>query len=249
MNEKTESTENTGIMKVAEAFDDGLGEVTQEDLIIPRLKIGQKQSKAEGVEGKLYVDITGNAIDEMSLVILKMHKNRVLFGEYDENNKPLCKSDNFITPNIMDGVTPMSKTCKDCAYAKWTKNTAGKSKPPKCNELWNFLVLDFDTYMPAWFSLKSKALKPARKIVSMLKLRGTIKQIPAWGFKFTTTITEVLSAKGNSYIPIFSNLVELEKDDFESMTLIHNQLINEQVNFEEEAKPEGASKAEEETDF
>jgi len=227
-----------------EPFDDGLGDVTQEDLIIPRLRVGQKQSEGD-VEGKLFIDVTGDAVEEMTLVILKMHKSRILFPEdFNLENDPLCKSDDSKVPNNAEDVfTPMSDTCADCEYAKWTKNDAGKSKPPRCNESWDFLVLDYNTFMPCWFSLKSTALKPARKIVSMLKLRGTVKKIPAWGFKFTASVSMITSPAGNSYVPVFSSLDELEADDFEQMTLIHNQLSGEQANFEDE-KPVG-QKAEE----
>ena len=226
--------EQTEVATAPPVFDDGLGDVTQADLIIPRLKVGQKQS-ANDVIGKLFIDITGDAMEEITLVVLKMQKSRVLFPEvFSRENEPLCKSDNNKTPNeTEDGFVPMADNCSVCEYAKWGKSDNGKSKPPRCNETWNFLVLEYDTFMPCWFSLKSTALKPARKIVSMLKMRGTAKKIPAWGFKFTASVKEISSAAGNSYIPAFSNLEELDKDDFESMTLIHNQLAGETAGFDE----------------
>lgn len=216
-------------------FDDGLGEVSQEDLIIPRLKIGQAQSDGD-VAGKLFIDITGDVIDEMELVLLKLTKGRVLFPEdFSRDSEPLCKSQNFKTPE--ESVeSPMSTECKECPYAKWTKSSTRKNKPPRCNEVWNLLVLDYENYVPCWLSLKSTALKPARKIISMLKLRGTAKRIPCWGFKFTITINIRTGDSGNSYVPAFSALTELGSDDMESMELIHAQLASEQVNFDEEAE-------------
>lgn len=221
------ATTNTEV--VPEPFDDGMGDITSEDLIIPRLKVGQKQSPGD-VSGKLFIDVTGDTVDEMQLVLLKMNKSRVLFPEdFSRDSEPLCKSQDFITPEISDGLPPMADECSKCSYAKWTIGDSGKQKPPGCQETWNFLVLDFDSYMPCWFSLKSTALKPARKIISMLKMRGTAKRIPAWGFKFTVNVDVRTGDSGDSYLPVFSGLTELSGFDRETMKLIHDQLAGESV--------------------
>lgn len=214
-----------------EPFDDGMGEITQEDLIIPRLKVGQKQSPGD-VAGKLFIDVTGDVNDEMKLVLLKIKKSRVLFPQdFSRDAEPLCRSQNFITPETdNEKFEPLAEACADCEYSKWTKSDSQKSKPPRCNEVWNFLVVDIETYMPAWFSLKSTALKPARKIISMLKLRGTAKRIPAWGFSFLVSIDSRPGDSGDSFIPVFSDLNELSKDDRENMNLIHDQLVDEEIN-------------------
>lgn len=224
-------------LPAVQPFDDGLGEVTQEDLIIPRLRVGQKQSD-EAVTGKLFIDITGDVSEEMELVLLKMNKGAVLWPKpFSRDSEPLCKSNDFIVPDpkIKD---PMATTCAECAYSKWTKGTGKKSTPPKCKETWNFLVLDYVNYMPAWFSLKSTALKPARKIISMLKLRGTAKKIPCWGFKFQVTVEKRLDDSGDSYLPVFSSLKELEADEREGIDFIHAQLAGEKAGFDE---PDGGS--------
>jgi len=221
------STEMT--TQETEPFDDGMGEITQDDLIIPRLKVGQKQSPGD-VAGKLFIDVTGDMVDEMQLVLLKLNKSRVLFPEdFSRDSEPLCKSQNFITPETSDKFTTMADKCSECTYGKWAKSNSGKQKPPRCQETWNFLVLDFESYMPCWFSLKSTALKPARKIISMLKLRGTAKRIPAWGFKFTVNVDARIGDSGDSYLPVFSALQELSTEDRRSMDLIHDQLAGETV--------------------
>ena len=253
--EETKETETTELattesnLPVTQPFNDGLGEITQDDLIIPRLKVGQSQSEGD-VAGKLYIDVTSDVKEEMELVLIKLNKSRVLFPEkFSRDSEPLCRSQNFVTPeNDSDVFSPMSETCADCAYSKWSKNESGKASPPRCQEVWNMLVLDFETFMPCWFSLKSTALKPARKIISMLKLRGTAKRIPAWGFKFTVEVTERSGDSGNSYIPSFSSLTELDGEDRENMNLIQNQLAGEQASFDEEQTEGDATPAKEETD-
>ncbi len=213
-----------------EPFDDGLGEINQDDLIIPRLKVGQSQSPGD-VAGKLFIDVTGDTTDQIELVLLKLNKSRVLFPEkFSKDSEPLCRSQDFVVPEAdNDKISPMAETCAKCAYAKWSKDDTGKGKPPRCNEVWNMLVLDFETYIPAWFSLKSTALKPGRKIISMLKLRGTAKKIPAWGFKFTVNVDTRSGDGGTSYIPVFSSLTKLAGEDRDNMNLIHAQLAGESV--------------------
>jgi len=229
-------------------FDDGLGEITNEDLIIPRLKIGQNQSPGD-VAGKLFIDVTGDAVDEMEIVILRLKKSRVLFPEdFSRESVPLCRSSNFIAPDEIEDACTMADNCDDCAYSKWTKNEKGKSKPPRCSEVWNFLILDFDTFMPAWFSLKSTALKPARKIVSMIKLRGRSKRIPSWGYKTTLNVDTRSGDAGDSYIPAFSGLTELTGEDRGNMNSVQSQLSEEAVNLDVECADEAPAR-EDETDF
>lgn len=218
-------------------FDDGLGEACPEDFIVPTIKVGQDKHPPE-VLGKLFIDIENDAIDEMTLVVLRRHKERVLFDEdYDEGNKPLCKSSNFITPNICEDFVPMNDVCEECKYSKWTKSSSRKMKPPRCSEVWFYLTIDYDTFMPAWFPLKSKALKPAKKLYSMLKVRGKIKKIPAWGFKFAVTVALDHSGRGPSYVPVFSGLTELEKDELEDTTETQKQFINIKTDFDDNTPP------------
>jgi hypothetical protein len=228
-----------------EPFDDGLGDITQEDLIIPRLKIGQRQSPGD-VAGKLFLDISGDTMDTMELVLLRMNKSRVLFPEdFSRDSKPLCRSQDFKCPETNnDGFEPMAESCAECPYGKWTKGSNGSSKPPRCNEVWNFLVLDYETYMPAWFSLKSTAIKPARKIVSMLKLRGTAKLIPSWHFRFSVEVEMRSGAAGDSFVPVFSSLTLLDDEDRENMDIIQKQLAGEQVSFEDTDSPESGESVE-----
>ena len=222
-------------------FDDGMGEITQDDLIIPRLKVGQSQSLGD-VAGKLFIDVSGDVADEMELVLLKIHKSRVLFPEkFSRDSEPLCRSQDFIVPeDLGEGIEPMAASCADCPYGKWTKGaTPKKNTPPRCSEVWNFLVLDYESFMPVWFSLKSTALKPARKIVSMLKLRGTARMIPAWGFKFKANVEVRSGDSGESYLPVFSELTELDPEDRKNMDLIHNQLADETAGFDQEGESAG----------
>jgi len=219
------------------AFDDGLGEITADDLIIPRLIVSQDQHKLPAEQtGKLYCDVTGDASEKMTMAIIKLTKSRILFpATYKKDNEPLCRSHNFTHPaDDIDGAKAMCTDCESCEYSKWSADA-----PPRCQECWNLLVVDLESYMPMWFTVKSKSLKPTRKIVSALKMRTGAKRIPVWGISFDVRVEVSPGDSGDSYIPVFSGLAELSADERETMNIIHGQLVNEHVkDLPEGVKPE-----------
>jgi len=232
----TKATETKEVATTEEAglpadtnFDDGLGELDSSDLIIPRLVVAQDNSVdvPDEAKGTLYCDVTGDSHTEMNLAIIKFAKSRILFPEkYKKGNDPLCRSHDFITPaDDIDDAMPMSDNCADCDYSKWSKGNT----PPSCNECWNLLVVDLDSYLPAWFTLKSTALKTGRKLISALKMRSSAQKIPVWGFSFSAAVEERVGDSGNSYIPTFSGITVLDGDDRENMNLIRQQLAGEGV--------------------
>ena len=234
--EKPVKEETSLAVQAAEPFDDGLGELSADDLIIPRIVVGQAQSQIpDEAKGTLYCEVTGDMKSEMTMVIIKMSKSRVLFpGKFSRNSKPLCKSSNFIIPDEIEDSEPMAVTCAECKEAKWGTNRT----PPRCNETWNLLVIDLESYTPAWFSLKSTMLKPVRKILSALKMRATAKRIPVWGFSFKVAIDVRSGTGGDSFVPVFSNIKELDEADTGNMSTVRQQLAGEQITPEDYERDE-----------
>jgi len=237
-------------------FDDGLGALDQGDLIIPRLNIVQKTTPDADPEsiGKLAINITGDATEEMKVVLIKFSKSRVLFPEkYSKDNEPLCRSHDFLFPaNDIEGAEPMNDNCqlipgdkkkRACEYANW----GAKNEPPRCQEVWNMLIVDLENYMPMWLSLKSTALAPIRKMVSSISMISRAKRIPMWGMKFDIKVKFNESDSGDYYTPIFSGLSLLDADDAENMGLIRGELVD--VDIKDLVEPEQAQEAAEEEAF
>lgn len=217
----------TTALATNEPFDDGLEALGQGDLIIPRLTIGQPQTDGilEEHKGMLLVNVTGEAASELKLVAIKLSKSRIMFpAKYKKDNDPLCRSHDFIVPaDDIEGAEAMSEKCETCKYSKWSKNEA-----PPCNEVWNFLVIDTESYMPMWFSVKSTGIKGAKRLVSALKLMSQAKRLPLWGFGFV--LSTQLQDDGNPYyIPVFSKPAALDSDELESMNMIRDQMQNADV--------------------
>lgn len=243
----TELTTTNGNLPAAnDQFETGLEALGQGDVIIPRLTITQPTTpdiSADNV-GKFCINITGDYYAAMHLCCLKLAKGRLLWpAEYSKDNEPLCRSHDFINPaNDIEGATPMCHTCtiipgtKDehhCPYANWGTDKKGKIIPPRCQEVWNMLVLDLETYMPMFLSLKSTSIKPLRKLFSAISILSKAKKIPMWGWSFKAELKLENYDKGKAYVPIFSSPSALSAEEVFSMADIRQQLAGVSLRSEE----------------
>lgn len=243
------TTAGTSVAIIQEPFDNGLGELEVGDLIIPRLSITQATTPDLAPEnaGKFCINVTGDYLDKMTAVLIKLTKSRILFPEkYKRDNEPLCRSHDFKFPaNDIKGATPMCDTCglldiapgekrakHKCDYANWGKDGSA----PRCQETWNFLLVDLESYMPMFFSLKSTALKPTRKIVSAISMISQAKRLPMWGMKFDMALDKTTNDSGTFYLPVFSGLSALDKDEAAIMADIRKQLAN--VDIKDSTEPD-----------
>ena len=65
--------------------------------------------------------------------------------------------------------------------------------------------------------------------MSAIKMRSQAKKIPMWGFAFTAAVEARAGDSGNSFVPTFSGIVELEGEDQANMTIIREQLAGEDI--------------------
>lgn len=225
--------EETAVAVNQEPFETGLEELDTSDLIIPRLNITQPTTPdiEDDQRGKFAVNVTGDYHDTMRVALIKLSKSRILFPEkYNRDNEPLCRSYNFKTPDEKIespmaehcGLIPGEKKKHLCEYANWGVDGSA----PRCQETWDLLIVDLDSYIPMWFSLKSTALKPLRKIVSAISMMSNAKKVPMWRFGFDMSLEKVTNSSGTFYVPVFSGLKAIDTSDAENMDLIRGQLVN-----------------------
>lgn len=233
---------NDNLPAMNSQFESGLEELDAGDLIIPRLTITQPTTPdiSTDLVGKFAVNLTGDFHDSLDLVLIKLGKSRILFPEkYKRDNDPLCRSHNFVTPaNDIPGAVPMAESCglipgdpkkHVCPYANWTQDDKGNQSAPRCQECWNMLVVDLESYMPMWFSLKSTALKPLRKIVSAISIISQAKRQPMWAMKFSVALNKTANDSGTFYVPVFSSPTALSPEEVEAMTQIRAQLAGVEI--------------------
>lgn len=209
----------------------GLEDIVQDDLVIPRVSIGQEKTPDIPKEeiGLYRNNVSGEAFAEMSVIAILLKKTRLMMPEdYDPDNKPMCGSVDFVVPHDSFLQTPGfdqpgCDKCESCEYARWTKKSNGKPKPPRCNEVWNFLTLDenFDIF---WQSFKSSALSGVRKYVSALSMQMKIKKSNRmWAFITPQRVTETKPDSG-IFVPSFGKPELLDTDMLEAADLIREEM-------------------------
>ena len=144
----------------------GLEDVDRSDLILPRVRVIQPTSKLEGNPGQLHYNLTGEAVDAIHAVLLKMTKSRVCWDKDNLGADPLCASDDAKTPRSQYADI-YSDACASCPMAQWSDDA-----PPACRLVYNFLAADLD-HDDAIFviGLGATSAKHAKKIVSVFMLK------------------------------------------------------------------------------
>jgi hypothetical protein len=118
--------------------------------------------------------------------------------------------------------------------ARWN----GK-EPPPCNETYNLLGVMAETLLPFWWSVKSTAIAPTRRLLSAIALRARLGK-NLYDAQVTMT-SQLVSLPGKKYhVPVYT--VTWLKDASRYRDL-YRQFAQEEIErtfaAEEEASPEG----------
>lgn len=155
---------------------EGLEDMDQSDLVMPRLKIDHDS-------GKFVDNLSGAEYDKMEVILLGLIKQRILWSPEPsgDNDKPLCKSFDFqrgvpgdgfpvkasgFDPALVDaGELP----CVDCKLKEWGSHP--NRDTPWCSEQHTFALLlpmseDDPTGAPALLSVQRSAIKPSKQYLT-----------------------------------------------------------------------------------
>lgn len=184
----------------ADSMEDlGLGDVTQSDVAIPRLKILH-------AEGMFEDSLSKQKYPKMQVILLGLVKQRIMFHPVvDEGDKPQCKSPDFEHgfPNMDDEIKKEKRfpwadsnfdpsmalpltvandgydsnglpalPCASCAFKDWG---ADKSAP-RCSEQHTFPLLyaaDDGILTPALLTVQKTGIKPSKNYISTFVQRKT----------------------------------------------------------------------------
>lgn len=173
---------------------DGMGteNIDQADIIPPRMKIVQGQTKKKhGADlGTLINDIDGTCYGKKVLAIPALHfKSNICFN-----------ADLGIDCRSLDGkVATNGNLCANCGKTNFTEDAEGNSVKPDCNKLFNYIVCTEDELKEA---IKEKfALPPL--VLSFMS--SAIKQGKLMN-------TAIMMNKTRGY-PIFSQFFEIKVSD------------------------------------
>jgi hypothetical protein len=193
--------------------DDGLGDVQQSDITLPRLNIIHKEA--------LFKDSsTGAKFEVLNAIILGIVKQRIMWdSEVDEGDKPQCKSPDFNlgypqmrtdideskqfpwAASVFDETTVQLNDeglivlpCESCNFKEWTKKGT-KSVKPLCSEQWTMPLYYFlendDTPYPAIISVQRSGAKAAKTYA------GSFKAQRQPMFTVMTQVTLTQEARGS----------------------------------------------------
>lgn len=153
---------------------EGFDQMDRSDVILPRLAICQslspqlKASKPEFIKGLADGDLFNSVSEEIyggeiHLIPIQMSKSRILFNPLNQGGGIKCQSMNGI-----DGGQICPQGCAQCPNSKFAED----GTPPACNNFYNYPVVLLPAMSPAIFSMKSSAVKVAKRWNARMQLLG-----------------------------------------------------------------------------
>ena len=200
----------------------------ESDLIIPVWKIVQNSCRIEGCKpylGQFYNTVSEEYREKLeNVTFLKRQTGRVLFPRENYSGDRLCWSDDNIVPsNTVEA--PKCENCKDCELSIWTKDENGRNRPPKCKETTSFMSLE-DNFSPFIIRFSGTAMPPVKALLSNLFLKTKLgiiqkKKLTLRSFSVTISLVEKTNDSGKFYIPVFTNIKEVEVEKIELITALY----------------------------
>lgn len=220
----------------------GLELLTHEDLAIPRLILVQPTSQVEdGVAGSFYLNLTGEQMEEIEIVFLRLTKGRMLPSEI-LGDKPLCGSPDRVRPSPRFE-NPISEKCEGCSMSVPVLG----SRFSACTKNYSLLCVFADTRIPFWWTVKATALWPTQKVLTQFAFQDRNP------YEAKVKVRTLLVTKpGKKYfVPVYGKLEWLSEEEKREFAVLYQRYAGENPDRifepEEEAKPFDWEGSEEET--
>jgi len=184
----------------------GLEGITQEMLVIPRLKLVQKNSVEvdSGVNpGSIVNSVTKDLIvkkgGSLILMPIKYKPSRIMFAPFSEGGGLLCQSQDGLY-----GIGDPGRECLGCEFnpIPWEKDKkTNKGIPPPCTELINIfcIVRDYDFPIPVIASFGRTSAPAGNQLLNMFYFDSKKAQKSPWNFAYELGTEYKESAKGNYF--------------------------------------------------
>jgi hypothetical protein len=207
LTEMTPATENLVLdlsqfqeFKSADGVISGMEAMDSSDIKMPRIKLIQSTSeeaqKGQAKAGQFYNSVTGEAKDELEVVLLVMGKSRVRFEQpYKRGAQPLCRS--------FDGkASTEGEACATCPYADWDKAKKEGNDSPDCRQgiTWMFLETDNLNSIPPRMVVSGASMSDQKNFLT--KLTG-LGGYPPYILVTKITAEQQTNDKGIFYVAKF----------------------------------------------
>lgn len=127
-----------------DGLDDGLSEVSSEDIRIATYTLNAKRIGANGrqIPADVYFDTLGEGTHErVDAVMLALHKTNLWssYNQTEQRTEVHCRSQDRKTGTLADGVT---RPCAGCPDAEWHFDEAKGKRLRRCSPVYNIVSLD-----------------------------------------------------------------------------------------------------------
>lgn len=124
--------------------DDGLGEVSGEDIRVATYTLNAKRIGANGrqIPADVYFDTLGEQVHEhVDAVFLSLHKTNLWssYNQTENRTEVHCRSQDRKTGTLADGRT---RPCLGCPDAEWKYDEAKGKRLRRCSPVYNVVSLD-----------------------------------------------------------------------------------------------------------
>lgn len=193
---KLERVPGTDIPDFLPAEQTGAENMTPEDVVLPRLQICQALSPQRKKKSALYIENleegdmfntvnSRNYGKNLQVVPVIFQKSRVFFLPLEQGGGINCSS-----PNGIDGGR-LSTTCGTCKHSTWKEN----GDKPDCQKFYNYVSLVYPTFEPVIVSMKSSAVKIAKRWNALIRER----KVPVFSQIYNLASVEEESAGQSFY--------------------------------------------------
>lgn len=201
----------------------GTEEISREDITLPRLRLLQDTSaevKAqEAKQGTLKHSLNGTIYESLEFIPISLHKSRIMFDNDNRQGAPLCRSNDF-------KVGSDSTECAKCENAIWKNN-----KPPICNTIFNYLMLQPQEvghiFIPTILSLMKTSAQAALKLNTSVEC--TFPRQPFW-FKVWRVAPRLKRfPKGDAYILDVQQVRDTTIEEREWAELVYRNTLGKKI--------------------
>jgi len=199
--------QNQAIQKFDQEFIPGLEGVEQDMLVIPRLKLVQKNSVEvdTGVKpGSLVNSMTKEVVaeckkDGAEVVVIPIvnNRSRIYFRPFSEGGGIICRS--------FDGKVGQGDPggdCLLCPHSRWQQNEKGERVPPTCSEYLNVFVLvrGYDFPIPLTASFARTSAPAGRQLVNYFYMDSRRNHKSPWNFAYKLKTEPQKNVYGSFYV-------------------------------------------------
>lgn len=193
---------------------EGMEEVLLTDLIVPRYRIVQPQSK-DAIAGRetagTFRSNLGVEKRQIGVCPLFIRRGQVYWPEPGGGDEPLCKSLDALKPDPRIA-KPYNTTCNEvrngrlipvCREARWSKDNK-----PRCALTYTAIFLDLDDMTPFLMRFAKTAVGAVKMLLSRAWNEGKGGKLPLFSFSAVLSLQLTENKKGSYYVPVFNNIVK-----------------------------------------